>query len=272
MHIDQLLALTSEASEQSAILWQSTHPGLPSNWGQGRTAFGGITAGLIYHALSQVVDNDRSIRAYHVNFIGPVSFDTPFELVVEELRTGRNMSQYLGKLVQNDRVCVCVQACFGVGRKSKIHVDKLPEHNMAIPKKAKFIPQIPKVTPNFFRHFELAIEQGQIPFSWSKHSHYHGWMRFKQPPATFTPTHLVTMIDCWPPAIIQQLKLPAPVSTVSWDIEFVQPLEVTEENPWFGYQVDTKLAVDGYAHTEATIWDDKQRVVALSRQTIAVFD
>ncbi|MCP9479128.1 thioesterase family protein [Marisediminitalea aggregata] len=77
MHIDQLLALTSEASEQSAILWQSTHPGLPSNWGQGRTAFGGITAGLIYHALNQVVDNDRSIRAYHVNFIGPVSVYKP---------------------------------------------------------------------------------------------------------------------------------------------------------------------------------------------------
>ena len=272
MHIDKLLALTSDVTTINDNEWLMTHPGLPDTWGQGRTAFGGITAGFLHHALSQVVDKDRSLRAYHTNFVGPVSFDKPLELVVEKLRSGRNMSQYLARLQQDGKVCVCVQACFGVERSSKIQVDKLPTHSMKLPQKAKFIPQIPKVTPRFFRHYELAIEQGQIPFSWSKHSHYHGWMRFKEAVSEFNYTHLISLIDAWPPAIIQQLKLPAPVSTVSWDIELVQPLAPGSENPWFGYQVDTKLANGGYAHTEATIWDDKERVIALSRQTIAVFD
>lgn len=272
MHIDELLLQTSALQSTATDQWQCSHPGLPDNWGQGRTAFGGITAGFLHYALSQVVDGDRSLRAYHTNFVGPVSFNTPFTLVVEKLRSGRNMSQYLAKFVQNGSVCTCVQACFGVSRDSKITINKLPSHSMKLPKKAKFIPQIPKVTPKFFRHYELAIEQGQIPFSWSKHSHYHGWMRFKQPVAQFNYTHFISLIDAWPPAVIQQLKLPAPVSTVSWDIEMIQPLEITTDNPWFAYQVETKLANGGYAHTEATIWDDKERVVALSRQTIAVFD
>lgn len=272
MHIDKLLEQTTPLQSSGDNQWIMTHSGLPDTWGQGRTAFGGITAGFLHYALSQVVDKDRSLRAFHTNFVGPVSFDTPFELVVEKLRSGRNMSQYLAKLMQNGAVCVCVQACFGVSRESKIVVDKLPTHSMTLPKKAKFIPQIPKVTPRFFRHYDLAIEQGQIPFSWSKHSHYHGWMRFKEGVSNFDYTHLISLIDAWPPAIIQQLKLPAPVSTVSWDIEMVQPLKISGDNPWFGYQVDTKLASGGYAHTEATIWDDQERVVALSRQTIAVFD
>lgn len=272
MHIDKLFALTSEATVISPSEWQMTHPGLPDSWGQGRTAFGGITAGFLYHALLQVVDKDRSLRTFHINFAGPVSFDTPFELVVEKLRCGRNMSQYLATLQQNSNVCACVQACFAVNRDSKINVDKLPSHSMKLPGKAKFIPQIPKVTPRFFRHYEIAIDEGQIPFSWSKHSHYHGWMRFKEAVDEFNYAHLISLIDAWPPAIIQQLKLPVPVSTVSWDIEIMQPLQPSSGNPWFAYQVDTKLASGGYTHTEATIWDDNNRVIALSRQTIAVFD
>ena len=106
MHIDQLLALTSDVTAVSEQVWQMSHPGLPDNWGQGRTAFGGITAGFLHHALSRVVDKDRSLRAYHTNFVGPVSFDSPFELIVEKLRAGRNMSQYLAKLQQDGKVCV----------------------------------------------------------------------------------------------------------------------------------------------------------------------
>ncbi|GGF80548.1 acyl-CoA thioesterase [Alteromonas lipolytica] len=271
MHIDKLLEHTAAAVKSGDNQWTFSHPGLPDTWGQGRTAFGGITAAMLHHALSLVVEEDRSLRAYHTNFVGPVSFDTPIELVVEKLRAGRNMTQFLAKLVQNGDVCVCIQACFGVNRESKISIDKLPSHSMAVPQKPNYIPQIPKLMPRFFRYYDLAVEQGQFPFSWSKHSHYHGWMRFKEPLENFNYSHLISLIDAWPPAILQQLKLPAPASTVSWDIEMVQPLNITSDNPWFGYQVDTRLANDGYAHTEATIWDDKERVVALSRQTIAVF-
>lgn len=271
MQIDELIAQLCALAQPSETSWAFLHPGIPNNWGQGRTVFGGLTGGLLHQSLSHVVSSDRSLRAFHTNFIGPVNFDSDIHIIVEQLRSGRNMSQYLARLQQDGNTCVCVQACFGTGRDSKLQIDKLPGHEMEVPSKAKFIPQIPKITPRFFRHFELAIEQGQIPFSWSKHSHYHGWMRFKTPVKHFNYTHLITLIDAWPPAVIQQLKLPAPVSTVSWDLELVQPLVLNSDQPWFGYQVDTKLAANGYAHTEATIWDEQSRVIALSRQTIAVF-
>ncbi|MFT5676916.1 MAG: hypothetical protein ACI808_002865, partial [Paraglaciecola sp.] len=43
-----------------------------------------------------------------------------------------------------------VQACFGVARTSKIKVENHDQPDMSIPTKAKFLPQIPKITPNFY--------------------------------------------------------------------------------------------------------------------------
>ena len=40
---------------------------------------------------------------------------------------------------------------------------------------------------------------------------------------------------------------------------------------WWQYQVRTDVSAEGYAHTEANIWDDTGRLVAISRQTIAIF-
>jgi hypothetical protein len=74
------------------------------------------------------------------------------------------------------------------------------------PTKAKFIPQIPKVTPKFLRHFDLAIDAGGIPFTRKKDSIYHGFMRFKQPPASINDAHIITLIDVHPPRAYRPLS------------------------------------------------------------------
>ncbi len=84
MHLDKLLARASDVTTINDNEWRMTHPGLPDTWGQGRTAFGGITAGFLHHALAQVVEKARGVRAYHTNFIGPVSVDKPLERIVEK--------------------------------------------------------------------------------------------------------------------------------------------------------------------------------------------
>ena len=271
MHIDEMLAMP-ESTKLNDSTWVYSGKSIPKDWAQGRTAYGGISAGIIYSAMQNHVDAHVLLRAYTTNFIGPLALETPFDVSVEVLRQGKNVVQILGKITQNEKLCVMAQGVFGQSRDSSVVVENDDNHSMVLPKKPNFIPQIPKVTPKFLRHFDLSIEDGGIPFTRKKTSHYHGWMRFKQPPKTYAIAHLISAIDSWPPTLLQMLKWPAPASTVSWHIDFLHPLpEMSGEN-WLGYQALTRQANDGYGHTEATVYDQYNQAIALSRQTVAVFD
>ncbi len=269
MTIDDLLATVTshiQSPQQQPTL------SIPTSWTQGRTIFGGISAAMVYRAMQATLEDARPLRSFNCNFVGPLEAEKAFEIHVEVLRTGRNASQLLARAVQDDKVAVLAQACFAVDRESKISIPNGLTHSMPLPAKAKFIPQIPKITPKFLRHFDLALEEGKMPFTGSKISHTHGWMRFTQPPAAITDAHLIAMIDAWPPTVLQLLRWPAPASTMNWNIEFLHPHQPAAATDWFGYQVETRQAADGYAHTEANIWHPDGSLVALSRQTVGVFD
>ncbi|MBU3022673.1 acyl-CoA thioesterase II [Aestuariibacter sp. A3R04] len=271
MHVDELLR-SPEMSAISETTWQSDALVIPKDWTQGRTAFGGISAAMAYQAIATKVTDERKLRSFTTNFIGPLQADQPFTIVVCCLRTGKSVSHYTAQIMQNDHVCVFSQACFGMARKSKVRVDNTDTHGMQWPLKAKYIPQIPKVTPKFFQHFDLSIAEGSLPFTNKSTSCYHGFMRYKKAPVEMTDAHLIAMIDAWPPTLLQMLRWPAPASTVSWNLEFIHPHHPVSGEDWFAYQVNTRQAAGGYGHTEATIWNRHNDVVAISRQTVAVFD
>lgn len=269
MHIDDLISLTKDYIDRD-----DNKPTLriPNDWAQGRTAYGGITGALVYTAIQQKVTPDRLLRSFSCNFVGPISTDTPFDIEVDVLRQGKNVTQVVGKAIQDGRVSVMVQACFGVARCSKIRVENLDRHDMPRPTKANFLPQIPKITPKFLRHVDLAKQAGGLPFTGSKQSKIDGWMRFSKAPKEISDAHLIALIDGWPPTTLQMLKWPAPASTMSWNIEFIHPHQRFDPLDWFAYQVRTRQASDGYANTEANIWDAQGKLIAISRQTVAVFD
>lgn len=271
MTVDELLNLPP-LTQQTEGNWTVDGLIIPGHWAQGRTAYGGISAGVVYSAIKNALADSPVLRSITTNFVGPLALDTPFSVDVRLLRQGKNVSQYVAEAKQNGKVCVFMQACFGVARKSGIAVKNNETHKMAVPNKGKFIPQIPKITPKFLRHFDLSIDKGGLPFTRKKTSEYHGFMRFKQPPASITDAHIITLIDSWPPTVLQMMKMPAPASTVSWNLEFIHPHKPVAPTDWFAYQAHTRQAADGYGHTEATIWDKDNEVIAISRQTVAIFD
>ncbi|NMH58738.1 acyl-CoA thioesterase [Alteromonas ponticola] len=272
MFVDDLLALPQPSTISDTTV-EFNELMIPKDWAQGRTAFGGISAALVYSAIEQVVNDDhRLLRSFTTNFIGPLALDTEFSLKVTKLRSGKSVSQYTGEIIQQGNVSVFSQACFGLARQSKIAVENTQQHAMSAPAKGKYIPQIPKITPKFLQHFDLSIDQGGIPFTGKKTAQYHGFMRFKKPPQQIRDAHVIALIDAWPPTLLQMLRWPAPASTVSWNVEFIHPHREISGEDWFAYQAHTRQAADGYGHVEATIWDKYNQVVALSRQTVAVFD
>jgi acyl-CoA thioesterase len=269
MHIDNLLHLIKDSSTQGQNIENLK---IGKDWTQGRTAYGGVSAALLYQAMQQVVGVNKQIRSLNTSYIGPIEADQGFRITTEVIREGKNVTQVIAKIIQGDNVAVLSQACFGTARVSKISVPASQPHGMNYPEKPDFMPVIPTVTPKFLKHYDLAQQKGGFPFTGKYGSEIHGWMRFNIAPKIFTQAHLVALIDMWPPAVLQLLREPAMASTVSWNLEFMHPQPEITGDHWVAYKAHTRQASDGYAHTEADIWDKNGVLLAISRQTVAVFD
>ncbi|MGJ8682610.1 acyl-CoA thioesterase [Paraglaciecola sp.] len=268
MHIDTLF---ESVQNQITPTQSSATLVIPNSWGQGRTVYGGLSAALVYVAMKQVVMPDKLLRSLNTSFIGPIELDKELRIEVEILRQGKNVTQILGKIIQGEQTAVMSQASFGTARESKIRVESQVNHDMPLPSKPSFLPRIPKITPKFLSHFQLAKVKGGLPFTGKKESDIHGWMRFEKPPEIFTDAHLVSLIDAWPPTTLQMFKLPKMASTMSWNLEFIHPHLPISGDEWFGYQASTRQAAEGYVHSEANIWDSRNELVAISRQVVTVF-
>jgi acyl-CoA thioesterase len=264
MTIDELL-------EQARHCGTAETMSVPDSWGQGRTVFGGLSAGLTYQVMRSVVPVDRVLRSMSVSFVGPVATDTPFGFQVDILREGKNVTQVEARVVQEGKVGVAILASFGQSRQSVTGVENNERPPFQLPEKPVCLPHIAQVTPQFFQHINVNLIDGNMAFSGSDTSHHGGFMRFREAPSSLTDAHIITLIDAWPPTLLQQLKTPAPASTLAWNLEFLHPHAEVAADAWFGYRAITRQAGEGYGHTEANIWNSHGDLIAVSRQTITVF-
>jgi acyl-CoA thioesterase len=245
-----------------------------SSWGQGRTLFGGLSAALAYEKISQNVSSDRPLRSIAINFSGQALADTPFSMTEQVLSNGKSISQINGQLLQNDRVVTQVCACFGIERDSEIEIAP-KKRDLPVIGSNQRLNYIKGITPEFVRHFEFEYCKGQFPFTNSPLNELAGWIRFNEPGQTFSESHLIAIIDAWPPTVLQKLKKPAPCATISWNLEIVQPLSLLDQplkaDDWLYYDAEIKQAHHGYVHTEAKVYTSNGTLLALSRQLIAVY-
>lgn len=263
MHIDKILDLAK--TEASEVI-------IPKSWGQGRTTFGGLSAALVYEKIRQHVDSERVLRSMTTNFVGPLYTDKAFTIDVKVIREGKNTSVVEARLKQDDKVALIILTCFGLHRDSNIRVDAQCPIEFRQAKRSSIPFHIPKLMPAFLKHISLDIVEGGMPYSGKDQSNYAGWMRFKKKPNKITDAHIITLIDAWPPSVLQMVKGIKPASTLSWNLEFIHPHAPLEADEWLAYKSYTRQAGDGYAHTEANVWNNKGDLIAISRQVVTIFD
>ncbi|MCF6434321.1 thioesterase family protein [Pseudoalteromonas sp. MMG022] len=263
MHFDQLLA-------QAATLGSGSMQ-FPANWCQGRTAFGGLSAALLYQAIRQHVDSDRRLLSLSTNFVGPLLAERDFTIQVEVLRTGKNSSQVMAKITQDEQIVVITQACFGARRSSNVHVDVSKNMTLKPVDERHMLPYQKGIMPEFFQHVALCPQQGGMPFSGVDTSHLGGWMRFKDTPQGMNEAHIIALTDAWPPTLLQMYKQPAPASSMSWYLEFVREPQLNPDD-WLGFEAITHHCKDGYGLEDGCIWSSRGELLALTRQTVALFD
>ncbi|MDK1287835.1 thioesterase family protein [Pseudoalteromonas umbrosa] len=254
---------------------QPCNVNVPVAWSQGRTVFGGLSAALMLkHMLSQLDDQNRKLISFNCNFIAPLIAAKPFTISTAILRNGKSVTQIETRIVQQDSVCLVSLACFAKQRPSQIRIDsqskpKLINSNI---NSANTIQYKEGIFPAFVQHVDLNMQAGALPYSSAESTELHGWMKLKQAPTNIdTELYILALADSWPPTLLQLCDKPSPASTVSWYVEFLQPLEKTHLN-WLGYEAITHQAKDGYSIEDAKIFSQSGALLALSRQTVAVFD
>lgn len=249
---------------------------VPPGWGQGRATFGGVIGGvLLSHALAHVDLPEHAVRAMTVTFVGPVEAGAA-RLSTEVLRQGKSATQLETRIVQQDAsgdesVRAAALITIGMPRPSAVEVCA-PSAKGARPDIEDLapIPYVEGVSPEFIQHLDMRLARGTGPFTGGADGDMRGSMRFSQPTNDFGLAHLVALIDCWPPAPGQMLTEPAPMSTMTWTLDFLAPVTGSGHDAWW-YEVTTDAAHEGYGHTQARIFTGAGEPVALSRQTVALF-
>jgi acyl-CoA thioesterase len=259
MTFDELLR--TSASEPSVTI--------PASWSQGRAAFGGLTAALVFERMVSVVAEDRPMRSMQVSFVGP---ETPAMLSAESLREGKAVSQVMGRIDQDGESKLVALASFGGDRDSAVDVGALmaPEAKQA--NLCKGLDYIEGVTPEFIQHIEMRWAFGNLPFSGKGGRELGGWVQFRKTPKTLSDAHVIALVDAWPPTVLPHLASPAKASSLSWGLDIVHPRPALEPGDWLLYRATIDKASAGYGHTQASVWTARGELVAISRQVVMVFD
>ena len=241
-------------------------------WAQGRATYGGLVAALQLVAMKARNEGKvPPLRSLTTNFVAPVS---PGEVTIESalLRQGTNVTQCEARIVQDGQVVSLAFASFGAGRRSDVRVHphtRMPE--MPDPFDLRPLGHKAGRDPEFLKHMELRLVDGDKPFTGSDRTSFTGWMRLREPGPTFGEEHLVVLADAWPVPVLQRLREPTAASSVSWTLEIVGDMRHIAPTTQWAYSARADTAKDGYAHAEARIWRPHGTLTAISRQTVAVF-
>ncbi|RIA36091.1 acyl-CoA thioesterase II [Ectopseudomonas oleovorans] len=246
---------------------------IPAEWGQGRASFGGLVAALAFEAMRAKVPQGRPVRSLAITFVGPVAAEVPVSFQAEVLREGKAVSQLCLRAVQDGQVVTMVQGSFGASRASAIAVPAVPAPQITAVEQCQELPYVRNVTPEFTRFLAMRWGIGGMPFSNNQSRQMGGWVRLRgeAEPQALSEAYLLALVDAWPPAVLPHLKSPAPGSSLTWTIEFVQPLQTLSTEDWCLYRAEIEHARDGYGHVAAAMWSPSGELIALSRQTVTVF-
>lgn len=256
-------------SDNTAPAFQAS---LPISWRQGRTAYGGITAGLSLVAAQQPHPSLPSslpmLRSASVSFIGPVTGDPVFRPTL--IRQGRNVTSAFVTGAVEDAPISNATLFFGTTRESHL------THNPAGPKPPPpdecepfTKPEAENAVPAFFSRFETKIIDGFRPFDQADEGYIKCWSRHADPGSREGMASFLTLADVLPPAAMPLFRKMGPISTVNWMINILQTPQT--EDGW--YQVESRMtaAQDGYSSQIMRYWNSDNRLIAEAIQSVAIF-
>ncbi len=241
---------------------------LPDAWRQGRTAYGGILSALgIAAAIASRSGDMPPLRAAQVSFIGPASGRLDF--APQLLREGKSVLNMAVDVGAEAGLAARLALVFGRARSSTVvhDVDDRPQVD-GPDAYADFNMAAMPFAPAFTANFQMRPAGGARPISGATHAELLTWVRHNDATGVDPAVALVAMADALPPAAFTSFTAPAPISSINWSFELLEP---QPQGEWFLLRSLSQHAADGYSSQDMQVWDAQGRAVMRGRQSVAVF-
>lgn len=94
------------------------------------------------------------------------------------------------------------------------------------------------------------------------------WMRHIDADGVDPALALVAMADALPPAAFTSFTVAAPISSINWSFDLLEPAPAGE---WFLLRSFSQHARDGYSSQDMQVWNEQGQLLMRGRQSVAVF-
>ncbi|MGE0180998.1 MAG: acyl-CoA thioesterase [Parvularculaceae bacterium] len=236
------------------------------NWLQGRTVYGGMTAALCLEAAQRAVPGLPPLRSAQVSFIGPAEGD--LEITAAVLRQGKSVTFVNADLVGEKGLAARTVFAFGAARASIFATHFTPAPELPGPdRSAMFFP--PDAGPSFARNFDVRLAKGGVPLTGSTETDHFLWVRHQDDKAT-SISALLALADMPPPAVFPMFPHVAPISSMTWALNFLTDHPSTDDG-WWLLESRAENAAEGYSSQDMFVWNRRGEPVIAGRQSVAIF-
>ncbi|KQM64895.1 hypothetical protein ASE75_07385 [Sphingomonas sp. Leaf17] len=235
---------------------------IPDNWLQGRTAYGGLSSALALHAAMASDTDLPPLRSAQVAFIGPLS--GAVTITAQRLRRGRNAAFIQADVTSN--AGLGLRATFVFMRDQESRVDHAAGVMPDFAAPAADAQGYSHSVVAFAQNFEfLDRRDGTLGAAeWLR------WVRLKDRDGVDPVVALMAVADCLPPAALKLMGGPAPVSSLTWQINLLTPAPTTTDG-WWLLRADSSYARAGSSAQDMAIWNTDGMPIAQQVQSVALF-
>lgn len=237
---------------------------IPVDWMQGRTAYGGLSSALAFHAAQACEPDLPPLRSAQISFIGPLAGTV--EVRTAKLRRGRNAA-----FIQAD---VFAQAGLGLRATFVFMADQTSRVDYQHATSTARTPPAPDAKlytgpDEFFTgNFNFVdIREDELG-----DAELLRWARLRARGGLDAMTEVLAMADGLPPAAFKLFGADAnaPISSLTWIINLLTPTPTTTEG-WWLLGAKSGYARNGCSSQSMAIWNAKGDMVAQGMQSVAIF-
>jgi acyl-CoA thioesterase len=243
---------------------------IPEDWRQGRTTYGGLSAALCVAGALRAVAGLPALRAAQFVFVGPAA--GALRIAATVLRQGKS-SVFVGvDLLGEAGLATRATLSFGAKRASVLRYRACPAPEVVGPEEGRpFFPNTER--PAFTTHFETRLAGQFARASGPGEPDLLLWIRHNDAGARRGLAGLIALADALPPAAITMFPAPAPISTITWSVDLLEPdlVEAGSERGWHLMRSRGDHVADGYTSQHMVLWNESGVPLLLARQTVAIF-
>lgn len=236
---------------------------IPSDWLQGRTAYGGLSSALALHAAQGIEPDLPPLRSAQVSFIGPLSGEV--RVTATKLRRGRTAAFIQADIVSDAGLGYRATFVFMAEQPSRVALSGGLAATLPPPAAdAKLYTGPDEFFTGNFNFLDLKAEApGEA--EWLR------WARLRDYAGIDPMVEVLALADALPPAAFKLFgKEFVPLSSVTWIVNLLTPTPATTDG-WWLLSAESQHAVNGGSSQTMMLWNADGVPIAQGMQSVAIF-